>query len=179
MTLDANLALFLNGLTGQSAFFDNAVVFFASYLPWLSVAFFLLWFYFSSSPAKEKMCMFLTVAASALIARFGAVEIIRFFYHRPRPFSALDIHPLFLDGNWSFPSGHADFFFALSAAAYSYDKKLGVWLFAAAILISIGRVIAGAHYLSDILGGMVLGILVALAVRFFSGRIRASAGNEL
>ena len=115
--------------------------------------------------------IFFAATISSLLARFGAVELIRFFYHRPRPFSALyEIHPLFLDGNWSFPSGHAAFFFAMAAAAYSYDKKLGAWLFASAVLISAARVAAGVHYPSDILGGAIIGISVALAVVRFVGK---------
>lgn len=64
---------------------------------------------------------------SAAIARFGLVEIIRLFYHRPRPFLALpQIHALFMDTEWSFPSGHASFFFAMAMANYLYNKKWGV-----------------------------------------------------
>lgn len=59
----------------------------------------------------------------------------------------------------SFPSGHAAFFFALSAGVYSFNKKAGIWFFVASSLIGLARVFAEIHYVSDILGGFIVAIL--------------------
>ncbi len=163
-TLDTQIFYTLNSLAGQSPLLDNSIVFLASYLAYALGALFLALLLFSSYPKREKWEMFLVTGAAALISRFGVVELIRFFYHRPRPFIALpDVHQLLANGSWSFPSGHAAFFFALSTAVYLYNKRWGIGFFVATILMTVSRVIAGVHYPSDILGGALIGALVAYA----------------
>ena len=174
MTLDTQLLYFLNGFVGKSALLDNTFLFLASYLPYLLVAAFLLLLYLSSYSKRNKLYIFCVTTASALIARFGVTELIRFFYHRPRPFMVYpQIHALFVDNEWSFPSGHATFFFAMAAAIYLYNKKWGIGFFIATLAVTISRVVAGVHYPSDILGGMIIGILVAYATFYIAEKWRA------
>ncbi|MCR4276338.1 MAG: phosphatase PAP2 family protein [Candidatus Parcubacteria bacterium] len=165
LTLDTQLFYALNSLAGQSPLLDGVIVFFATYLAYLLILLFLAFAFFRHSPKREKWELLLVAGASAIIARFGVAELIRFFYHHPRPFAELPgVHALFTDNAWSFPSGHATFFFALSTAVYLYNKKWGIGFFVAAILVTAGRVAAGVHYPSDILGGALIGIIVACAV---------------
>lgn len=174
MTLDIKLFYFLNGFVGKSQIFDTLVVFFASYLQYfLVIAFFLLLF-FSTYSGREKLYIFLVSVASAVIARLGITEIIRFICQRPRPFITLQVNKLlssgwfYSDNEWSFPSGHSAFFFAMATAIYLYNKKWGVAFFIAAILMNVSRVVAGVHYPSDILGGMIVGIVVACVVFYLT-----------
>ena len=44
------------------------------------------------------------------------------------------------------------------------NKKLARWLYVAGIAIGLARVAAGVHYPSDIIGGMILGILTGYLV---------------
>lgn len=162
MTLDTQLFYFLNNFAGQSPFFDAVIVFFASYFAYILVALFLIFLFFSQYSKREKLQIFFVAGISTLVARFGITELIRFFYHRPRPFTALsDVHQLLTNGAWSFPSGHAAFFFAMATAIYFYNKKWGIGFFIATILITVSRVIAGIHYPSDIIGGALIGIIIA------------------
>ncbi|PIY74247.1 MAG: hypothetical protein COY85_03785, partial [Candidatus Portnoybacteria bacterium CG_4_10_14_0_8_um_filter_40_50] len=48
-----------------------------------------------------------------------------------------------------------------------YNKKLGLWFLGASIFMSLARVVAGVHYPLDILGGAIVGILVAFSVFWF------------
>lgn len=144
------------------------IIFFAKYFPYAVVLAFLILLFYSSYEKREKIKIFWTALFSTAIVRFGVTELIRFFYHRPRPFVAYDTLPLFPEQSWSFPSGHAAFFFALATALYFYNKKWGAWFFLAATVISIARVIAGVHYPSDILGGALVGIAVAYVVKKLS-----------
>lgn len=163
MTFDIQLLHLLNNLAGRSAATDAVIVFLARDLAYILIAIFLLLLYFSKSPKQEKLrALFLTFVSSA-IARFGITELIRFFYNRPRPFVVLPVHQLLTENSWSFPSGHATFFFAMATAIYFYNKKWGIGFFIAAIFMTIGRVIAGVHYPSDIIGGAFIGIAVAYA----------------
>ncbi|MBI2409540.1 phosphatase PAP2 family protein [Candidatus Kaiserbacteria bacterium] len=171
MALDVQLFYLFNGLAGRSALLDQIIVFFGSYLPYLVIAVFFIQLLISGYSYREKSRMLLVAFASAAIARWGMVDLIRNWYHRPRPFSALPVRQLLENSEWSFPSGHAAFFFALATAVFFYDRRWGTGLFTAAIFISFARVAAGVHYPSDILGGAVLGILAAWAVRLIALRI--------
>lgn len=162
MALDTQLFYLLNSLAGQSRILDGVIVFFASYLAYILIVVFLVFVSLSAVSRREKWEILFVTGTSSIIARFGVTELIRLFYHRPRPFVALpDVHSLFTDSAWSFPSGHATFFFALSTAVYLYNKKWGTFFFGATILITVSRVIAGVHYLSDIVAGAVIGASVA------------------
>ena len=161
---DLKLFYFFNNLAGQYRIFDALVIFLAGYFQYLLIAIFLLLLFFSGYGKPEKLRIFWVTVISITVARLGAVELIRFFYHRPRPFMAIQVHQLLSENEWSFPSGHSAFFFAMAMAIYFYNKKWGTWFFIAAILMNISRIIAGVHYPSDIIGGAIIGMAVAYIV---------------
>lgn len=164
MALDLKLFYFLNNFAGKSRIFDTIIVFLASYLQYFLIAIFLLFLYFSAYSKRKKLYIFWTTTISIIVARFGITEIIRFFYHRPRPFIAHQVYQLISENEWSFPSGHSAFFFAMATAIYLHNKKWGIGFFIAAIIMNVSRIVAGVHYPSDILGGMIIGVAVAYTV---------------
>ncbi|MDP3685527.1 MAG: phosphatase PAP2 family protein [bacterium] len=172
MTFDVKLFYFLNDLAGQSRIFDTAIVFFAEYFQYFLVLTLLLLLYFSGYAKQEKLRIFWVIAASTIVARLGMTELIRFFYHRPRPFMTYQVHQLLTENAWSFPSGHSAFFFAMATTLCFYNKKWGIGFFVAALLMNISRVIAGVHYPTDILGGMLIGIVVGWCVFYFAERMK-------
>lgn len=142
------------------------IIFSAKYLGYILLAFFLVLFFKNRNPegvatrpyGAGKNFLFIPLI-SALVSRFVFTEIIRFFYFRPRPFVAEMFNPLIEHAaDSSFPSSHAAFYFALSAGVYSFNKKAGLWFFGVSLIIGVARVFAGVHYLTDVLGGLVLGI---------------------
>jgi len=170
--LDINFFYFFNNLAGRSRFFDALVVFLAGYFQYLLIAIFLLLLFFSKYAKREKLRIFWITVVSTIVARFGVTELIRFFYHRLRPFVTYQAHQLLSGNEWSFPSGHSAFFFAMATAIYLYNKKWGIGFFLVAILMNISRVIAGVHYPSDIIGGAIIGIIVAYVVFYFAERTK-------
>ncbi len=64
----------------------------------------------------------------------------------------------------SFPSGHAAasfaFFIALMIAGHPLAPLIGSW----AVLVSFSRIYLGVHYLSDVVGGIFVGLLSAIAI---------------
>lgn len=160
-SLDVSIFHFLNGFAGKSHLLDLVITFLASYLPYV-VILVLIIFLLRNYDSKKQVLI--TTALSALISRFVVAEVIRYFYHRPRPFIAMHVTQLVKESNWSFPSGHASFFFALAGAVYFYNKKWGIGFLIAAFFIGVGRVMAGVHYPSDILGGAIVGIAVSYIV---------------
>lgn len=62
--------------------------------------------------------------------------------------------------DYSFPSGHTSVSFSVAAALYfAKEKKLWIPSLILAILISFSRMYLYVHYPTDILGGIVLGVL--------------------
>lgn len=161
--LDLSVFHFFNNFAGQSPIGDQAIIFFGSYLAYILIVVFFVHVAFSRHEKLLKIEILATTLIASFFARFVVTEGIRYFIHRPRPFLTLHLTPLFTDPAWSFPSGHATFFFALATAMYLYDKRWGIGYFVGAILICMGRIAAGVHYPSDILVGALVGIAVALA----------------
>jgi len=108
--------------------------------------------------------------AAGLSAGLGllVVKIITEFYDRARPFVA---HPgavhLFAKhaADASFPSDHATASMAI-AVAFLLRRRFfwGVLTFVFAVILDAGRVAAGFHYPSDVIGGAVIGALSALVL---------------
>lgn len=100
----------------------------------------------------------LTLAGSTLSDFLGKIIL-----HRPRPLEVAFYH----EGSYSFPSGHATIAVAIYGfIAYYLLKNVKKWrhriniLFTTIILIlAIGfsRLYLGVHYLSDVIGGYLLG----------------------
>ncbi len=163
-SLDVKTLFLLNNLAGQSSTADFWIVFLADFLPIILVVAFAVLLWRTTCPFREKLVIGSVVFFSSFFARYGVMEVVRYFYHRPRPFLTHHLHQLLSENSYSFPSVHATFFFAFACAIYQYNKKWGIWFFILVIIMSIGRVAAGIHYPSDILGGIIVGSITAYVV---------------
>ncbi|MDD5100591.1 MAG: phosphatase PAP2 family protein [Syntrophales bacterium] len=59
----------------------------------------------------------------------------------------------------SFPSGHATTAFALAASLAIFFPRWRLPLFGLAAVVGLSRIVVGAHYLSDVIGGAYAGIM--------------------
>ena len=66
----------------------------------------------------------------------------------------------------SFPSIHTAASMAMAAALYAGNKRLGQLGILIVIGVALGRMAAGVHYPSDILGGVLVGLVSFALVRF-------------
>lgn len=162
--IDQTLFLKINNLAGQSVWLDRVGVFFTDYAGYILILV-LIGFWFLRRNPKNK-AMVAIALLSGIVARGLFTTVIRFFYHHPRPFTVLTVRQLIPESGFSFPSGHAAFFFALSTAVYFYNRKLGAIFFVVSALMGLARVYAGVHWPIDIAGGVVLGVLTAFLTRF-------------
>lgn len=156
--MDVSIFEFLFSFARRSPFLDGFVVFLASYLPIFIVFGVLVFVFRFSSSWKKRFFLLLLLALSAVIARGILTEVIRFFYERPRPFISLDVFPLFVKESSSFPSGHAAFLFALSFIVFFFHRRWGVVFLGLSLFVGIARVVAGVHFPSDILGGIIVAL---------------------
>ncbi|KND49294.1 MAG: Phosphatase [Parcubacteria bacterium C7867-008] len=165
MSLDLYLFSVLNSFAGQGPILDIVIVFFATYLPFILVGWFVLYLAYRkdlSHRSKVMGVVFAFVAGS--IARFLVTSPIRFFFPRLRPLAAMDISHLLTIDAPSFPSGHASFLFGFSTIVFFYNRKLGIAFYVCTVLVCIARIAAGVHYPSDMVAGCVVGVLSGLAV---------------
>ena len=123
---------------------------------WLP-ALILLWFFSNSFWKQWEVVEFFGILGLA-----GIVVAIKFLVRRERP-----------QGEWggiyrntdphSFPSGHAARAFLIPIIASALGP---LWLIAVlwvwAPLVALARVSMGVHYMSDVVAGAILGVIVAL-----------------
>ena len=151
--MDLYLFQQINNLAGQWGLLDGLGIFLAKYFGYILVVsvFFIFW---------PRLKIIFQSFLAGILARFGIVELIRWFWPRPRPFIENQVNLLIDKINQSaFPSGHTAFFFAISTVIFLYNKKAGIGFFIASFLISISRVFCGVHWPSDILAGIGVGLL--------------------
>jgi len=100
-----------------------------------------------------------------VVVAFAASEALKTFLSMPRPFVAEDFQPLIevaqRDFYGSFPSGHTTFLASLGAAVFFTEKIPGTLIMLLALAVGVARVLAGVHYPMDIVGGFLIGVIVA------------------
>lgn len=123
--------------------------------------------------------LLITCAAVAL-ADAAAYRGIKSWVDRPRPIHNLEIsqwlRPVGDAHGASFPSNHATNMFAAAFILSAFFPRGRYYFYTFAALVALSRVTLGVHYPSDILGGAVLGTVIAAFVTWVT-RKRASLWN--
>ncbi|TJW42786.1 MAG: phosphatase PAP2 family protein [Mesorhizobium sp.] len=109
----------------------------------------------------------LLAAGFSFLLGLALNQLILLLVHRMRPYDAGVTHLLIAhSADPSFPSDHATATIAIAAAFLLHGmRRLGFWFLVAALLVTVSRVYIGTHYVSDVLGGALTGIVAALLVR--------------
>ena len=169
--IDQNLFLLINSLAGKSSLFDSVAKFTVNeyFIPTtLSLALFSLWFNWGGVDKDLKQKGVLLGVFGVVIGSMGIVSTINALIQRPRPFEILETNLLFYKPtDPSFPSNAAVVAFALVAAIFLVDRKLGAAALILAAFYGFLRIFVGVHYPSDVIGGAVIGIGSVLIVNLF------------
>ncbi|NMW85054.1 phosphatase PAP2 family protein [Peptoniphilus sp. AGMB00490] len=150
----------------------NYLMIFITYLGnggfiWIVAAIYLLF----QNNNKLKREAFTLALALIIFSIFGLL-ILKPIIARPRPFTVSDVNLLIKEPlGFSFPSGHTGSSFAAAYVIYFYNKKKGVLALILAALIAFSRMYLFVHYPTDIIAGIILGLI--------SGKLATNCTNNL
>jgi undecaprenyl-diphosphatase len=165
--LDIALTQAINSFAGRSAALDALMLAVTQWgVPVMVAAVALTWWQKGGDKAERHV----TVSAGlAFILGLAVNQAILLFVHRMRPYDAGLTHLMLSpSADPSFPSDHATAGFAIALSYVFHRRSFKAALsLAAAALISVSRIYAGTHYVSDILGGAATAFAAGIAVAAF------------
>lgn len=144
---------------------NNVIVFLASYLIFfLFLGLFWLWIIDGRKLQETALHAIVSALLSWMVGAF-----LKDIFGTVRPYVLSGMVPLTVTApqDAAFPSSHMAATMALAVSVFLHDKKVGAWFMVGSILVGIGRIWAGVHYPQDVVGGAVVGTVVALVVRRF------------
>lgn len=163
-----NLIYSLNKITlfssGLSLFLGEYLIYFLGIMA-------ILFIVLDKNTKKDKEKWLLILFIACCLSNLIVSPLIHFFYKTPRPFIVLTEilnyknYLKVTEYNTSFPSEHTSLAFAMAVVLFLKNRRNGILFLILAILISMGRVLMGVHWPSDIMSGIGVGTLCALMAR--------------
>lgn len=162
MSLDESLFYAINGLAGRSSSVDQFFLLLVNrstlYLPAACAIVWWIWAY-----RREALYGGPLLAASIGLADFLGGQL-KWVFERVRPCRALSqvisVEPGGCGGLFSFPSNHAVNMAAAAAFIQVLYPKAGWVCWPIVALAGVARVYVGAHYVTDVLGGWLIGGMI-------------------
>jgi undecaprenyl-diphosphatase len=172
--MDLSLLETLNGFAARhDALFEDPLRFLAIEAPALFIVLLGVLFLAHGKLGSRNARHGVVAAGFSAALALGIAQIANHLWARPRPYVAHpgDVH-LFIPASpdTSFPSDHATAAFAIAVAIALRSRRAGWIALIMAALVSIGRVVVGTHYPTDVLTGAAIGTFSALV--FFHPRVR-------
>lgn len=122
-----------------------------------------------SAKAKYRRCsitMLIGMIFGVLIGNLVVKNVVQ----RDRPCWIKEVNDMLIavPQDFSFPSGHTMSSFIAATILFHFDKRLGIPSFGAALLIAFSRLYLYVHFPTDILGGALLGVGIAIMTISFT-----------
>lgn len=136
----------------------------------VALIFWFLWF--APTPnLRDRRFTLASILCVAIIAIAAGRMLANSLPFRFRPLATFEVMAGEVESNrfleeWSsMPSDHAILFFALATGIFLISHRVGVVMFLhAAIVVCLSRVLLGLHFVTDVLVGAVIGIILGLAL---------------
>ena len=169
---DTTVYHLINGLAGRNSIMDHVMIFFAmDALEIYAALFVIAWFALPKRDVEHRHALVMA-GLSGIVALLINV-ILSHVWFRPRPFTVFSkgsftqLIPHSPDA--SFPSDHTSGSFGFAAGSWGHNTKWIQRTFTlVAIIVMFARVYVGVHYPTDVIGGMVIGIISANVTWRFS-----------
>ena len=164
--LDAYITHWINDLSGDLGILDSILVMVSAYgVPLIVLTVAAQWW---NRTDRLRTRHALVASGLSFLLGLGINQIILLELHRIRPYDAGITHLLIeRSADPSFPSDHATATFAVAAAFLLHGLRVRGGLFlAAAVIVAFSRVYIGTHYVGDVLGGALTGMLAAIVARW-------------
>jgi len=113
------------------------------------------------------------------------VNFLKSYFDIPRPAGVLDINSFNIIGpilkKRAFPSGHTATIFTLVGILGLYLKstKIKIVLFSLGLLVGFSRIAVGAHWLSDILFGISIGLISSLIAYYLVQKLKIKSSIDV
>ena len=141
--------------------FKKVVILLGKWLPLVVILVYIITALFLLITENRKIWMFLAIPALCLVS----VTILHNTINHTHPYDAMGYLPLLSKKSGagkSFPSRHTASAWVIASACCFLSPLYGGIMFVVALLVGTSRVLAGVHYLSDVLVGAGFALLCSL-----------------
>ena len=159
---------------------------------WIPLYALLIWLLFRQFGWRRGVWCVLAMVAAVGLSDYISSGIIKHLVCRLRPTHEPDLEGMihvvngYAGGLYGFVSSHAANTFAVAltfALIWRQKNNHGWWLMVYVLLNCYSRMYLGVHYPGDILGGLLVGGITALAIfglyRWWDGRLLADAAGDV
>lgn len=157
---DIKAAKYINSLYHSKAL-DNFMKFF-TYLGNLGLLWVGISIVFMLSLSHESRKKGIVLICALLLTTILGEGIIKHIVKRKRPFTNMNLCDQLIIGTpstFSFPSGHTASSFAASAVFLAINSRISIIILIISTCIALSRIYLKVHYVSDVIGGAILGLL--------------------
>ena len=162
--LDASAYRWLNSLADSTVWAHSAVVAYAKLgIGLFAVLLLATWLVARRRPDPAPGVAGVVWAGVAVLAALAVNQLLGHAVGRARPYVAVPNAHLLVSTtrDFSFPSDHTAVAAAVAGGIWLIDRRLGAVAAAMALAMAFARVYVGAHYPGDVLGGLLVGGVVA------------------